>query len=164
MPRELDQFDLKILDAMQADSTKSAQQLGEDVGLSQPACWKRINRLAREGYIRKQVALLDGEKIGAGTTVFATVKLASQDSTSLNAFAQAVQRIPNIMACYVLMGDMDFMLQIVVDQIQDYEKLYINVLSKIEGVAEFKSTMALSTIKQTTAFPISVKSGGDGSE
>ncbi|MEL7190444.1 MAG: Lrp/AsnC family transcriptional regulator [Pseudomonadota bacterium] len=157
MAKDLDQFDLKILDALQANSALSAQQLGDQVGLSQPACWKRINRLTKEGYIRKQVALLDGSKIGVGTTVFAAVKLASQDSVSLDAFAQVIERIPNIMECHVLMGEMDFMLKIVVDQIQDYEELYFNVLSKIEGVDEFRSTMALSTIKATTAFPISVK-------
>lgn len=157
MAKDLDQFDLKILDALQANSALSAQQLGDQVGLSQPACWKRINRLTKEGYIRKQVALLDGSKIGVGTTVFAAVKLASQDSVSLDAFAQVIERIPNIMECHVLMGEMDFMLKIVVDQIQDYEELYFNVLSKIEGVDEFRSTMALSTIKETTAFPISIK-------
>ena len=157
MANDLDQFDLKILDALQANSALSAQQLGDQVGLSQPACWKRINRLNKEGYIRKQVALLDGSKIGVGTTVFAAVKLASQDAVSLDAFAQVIERIPNIMECHVLMGEMDFMLKIVVDQIQDYEELYFNVLSKIEGVDEFRSTMALSTIKETTAFPISIK-------
>jgi len=157
MAKDLDQFDLKILDALQANSALSAQQLGDQVGLSQPACWKRINRLTKEGYIRKQVALLDGSKIGVGTTVFAAVKLASQDAVSLDAFAQVIERIPNIMECHVLMGEMDFMLKIVVDQIQDYEELYFNVLSKIEGVDEFRSTMALSTIKETTAFPISIK-------
>jgi len=156
MSRPLDKFDLKILDALQNNSSISAQQLGEHVGLSQPACWKRIDRLTQNGYIRKQVALLDGAKIGAGTTVFATVKLSSQDSASLEAFTRAIERIPNIMECYVLMGDMDFMLKIVVDQIQDYENLFFNVLSKIEGVDEFKSKMALSRIKETTAYPISL--------
>lgn len=154
MLAELDYHDRQILAALQRDSSVSAQALGTKIGLSQAACWRRIHRLEQEGIIQKRVAVLDPSKIGSGTIVFVFIKLTSQGRTNLDSFTKSIEKIAQVLDCYVLMGDMDYLLKVAVADIQAYEVFFFEVLSKIEGVGEIKSTMALSRIKEGSPYPL----------
>ena len=154
MSSELDRLDKKILQALQKDASLSAAQLGESVGLSQTACWRRIQRLESEGFIRKRVALVDPEKLGVGTLVLANVKLSAHGRANLEKFIESIKRLPNVLECFILMGEQDFFLKIAVRDIYEYERFFFKELSAIEGVAEVKSSMTLSQIKNETAYPI----------
>lgn len=150
----LDTFDKNILAAMQKNANISAAQLGQAIGLSQPACYRRIQRLEEEGYIKRRVALVDPDKIGLGTIVFALVKLTAHGRANLDSFIEAIQAFPNVLECFVILGDQDFFLKVMTKDIYDYERFFFQELSAIEGVTEVKSMVGLSPIKNETALPL----------
>lgn len=154
MQEVLDRLDRRILCVLQEDAALSAAEVAEKVGLSQSPCWRRIQRLREAGFIRAQVALLDRRKLGLNAQIFAHVKLSAHGRAHLDDFTNAIRTIPQVLECYVLMGETDFMLRIVAADIEAYEKFFFNTLSKLPGVQEIKSTMALSEIKHTTALPV----------
>ena len=151
---KIDAFDRKILDALQGDSSRSTAELAEAVGLSQSPAWRRIQRLRDEGYIRREVALLDRRKLGLNTQVFAQVKLDAHGRQHLDEFAAAMLGFPEVLECHVLMGPVDFLLRIVTTDIEAYERFFFEKLSRVPGVQEVNSTVALSEIKATTALPL----------
>lgn len=153
---DLDSFEQKILRELQRDASQTTAQLAERVGLTASPCWRRIDRLEREGIIRKRVAILDRQKIGLKAHIFAQVKLNAHGRANLDEFSAAIQGFPEVLDAYVLMGTMDFMLRIVAKDIEAYEKFFFDRLSKLPGVQEINSTVALSEIKSTTELPISV--------
>lgn len=154
MQPNLDRTDRKILALLQQDASLSAAEIAEKVGLSQSPCWRRIQRLKEEGYIRAQVALLDRKKLGLNTQIFAQVKLSAHGRQHLDEFTAAIRQIPEVLECYVMMGETDFNLRIVAADIEAYERFFFDTLSKLPGVQEIKSTIALSEIKNTTALPV----------
>jgi Lrp/AsnC family transcriptional regulator len=154
MQRLPDRLDCRILNELQKDCSRSAAELGELIGLSQAACWRRIQRLEEEGYIDRKVAILDPEKAGLPTLVLAHVKLNAHGRSNMDAFSKKIQKLPNVLECFVLLGDQDFFLKIAVRDIYEYEKFFFETLSKIEGVAEVRSMVALSRIKCGTALPV----------
>lgn len=151
---ELDDFERKILLVLQADASLSVAAIAEAVGLSQTPCYRRIDRLERDGIIKRRVALVDREKVGLHAHVFAQIKLNAHGRTHLDEFTSAIQAFPEVLECYVLMGPVDFMLRIVAHDIKAYESFFFNKLSRLPGVQEINSTVALSEIKSTTAVPI----------
>lgn len=150
----VDEFDRKILDIVQADATLSAAEIGERVGLSQSPCWRRLSRLEQTGFIARKVALLDRHLLGLDVLVFATVKLTAHGRRSLPAFAEAIQAFPEVQECYTLMGEMDFLLRIVTEDVQAYERFFFDNLSQLPGVGEVHSSIVMSEIKRTTAYPL----------
>lgn len=158
MSRTLDRLDYRILNELQKDCSRSAAELGELIGLSQAACWRRIQRLEDEGYIDRKVAILNAEKAGLSTLVLAHVKLSAHGRANLDTFSKKLQKLPNVLECFVLLGDPDFFLKIAVRDIYHYEKFFFETLSKIEGVAEVRSMVALSKIKNETAIPVEFSS------
>ncbi len=150
----LDKIDKLILMELQHDASQSSSDIAAKVGSSQTACWRRIQKLENEGYIKKKVALLDPEKLGLGTIVFAHIKLSAHGRTHLDQFSKEIQNINRVVECYCLMGEQDFYAKVLVKDVYDYERLFFEKISKIPGVAEVKSTMALSHIKNTTEYPI----------
>lgn len=110
--------------------------------------------MAKDGIIRKRVALIDRRSVGLNAQVFAQVKLNAHGRANLDEFAEAIRRFPEVLECYVLMGSVDFMLRIVTANIEDYERFFFDRLSKLTGVQEITSTVALSEIKSTTALPV----------
>lgn len=156
---QLAEADRRILLALQQDSSLSMAELAEKVGLSQSPCWRRVQKLKAEGVIRAEVALLDRAKVGLKTQVFAQVKLAAQGSRHLDEFAAAIRRYPEVLECWVLMGPVDFLLRIVTPDIESYERFFFEQLSRLPGVQEITSTVALSEIKATTALPIPPAAG-----
>ncbi|WP_338241240.1 Lrp/AsnC family transcriptional regulator [Aurantiacibacter hainanensis] len=151
---DLDRYERKILRLLQEDASLSTAAIAERVGLSASPCWRRIDRLEREGFIRRRVALLDRHKVGLNAHIFAQVKLNAHGRANLDEFAEAIRELPEVLECYVLMGQVDFMLRIVAPDIEAYERFFFDRLSQLPGVQEVNSTVALSEIKATTALPI----------
>ncbi|WP_422056627.1 Lrp/AsnC family transcriptional regulator [Sphingomonas sp.] len=154
MHEPLDSYDRRILRALQDDASLSTAAVAEIVGLSASPCWRRIDRLEREGYIKRRVALLDRRKIGLRAQVFALVKLNAHGRANLDEFAASIHELPEVLECYVLMGTVDFMLRVVAADIEAYERFFFEKLSRLPGVQEINSTVALSEIKSTTALPV----------
>lgn len=155
MQADLDRGDTRILDLIQQHGDLSAAEIAERLGMTASTCWRRVSRLEELGVIRKRVALLDAEKVGLNVLVFSHVKLAAHGRDALLKFEQAVRQHPEILECYTLMGETDFLLRIVCRDIKAYEAFFLDHLSRFPGVQSVHSSIALSVIKQTTALPVS---------
>jgi len=151
---DLDPFEVKILRELQRDANQTTAEIAERVGLSVSPCWRRIDRLEREGFIRKRVAIVDRRKVGLNAHVFAQVKLNAHGRSNLDEFSEAIRGFPEVLDAYVLMGTTDFMLRIVAKDIDAYERFFFDRLSNLPGVQEINSTVALSEIKATTELPL----------
>lgn len=151
---DLDPYERKILRELQADASLTTAGVAERVGLSASPCWRRIDRLEREGFIRRRVALVDRRKVGLNAQIFAQVKLNAHGRANLDEFSEAIRGFPEVLDAYVLMGSMDFMLRIVAKDIDAYERFFFDQLSRLPGVQEINSTVALSEIKSTSELPI----------
>ena len=151
---DLDPFERKILRELQRDASLTTAEIAERVGLTPSPCWRRIDRLEREGLIRKRVALIDRRKVGLNAQIFAQVKLNAHGRANLDEFSATIGTFPEVLDAYVLMGTMDFMLRIVTQDIDAYERFFFERLSKLPGVQEIHSTVALSEIKATNELPI----------
>ena len=154
MTIEIDSFDRKILNLLQTVPEITAAAIGEQIGLSQSACWRRLQRMRDEGLIKGQTMVLDREKSGFNVMVFAQVKLNSQGRSNLADFSEAVRNVPEVLDCYVLLGNVDFLLRIVARDIHAYEKLFFEKLSHLPGVQEITSSVALTEIKHSEILPI----------
>lgn len=150
----LDGLDRKILAILQVDASRSTTDIASEIGLSQAPCWRRIQRFKDEGYIRSEVCILDRRKLGLRAQIFAQVKLTAHGRTHLTEFSDAIRQFPEVLDCFVLMGATDFMLRIVTRDIETYERFFFESLSKVPGVQEVTSMVALSEIKATTALPL----------
>lgn len=150
----LDRFEKRILALLQEDGSLSNAAIAERVGLSASPCWRRIDRLEKEGFIKRRVALVDRGKVGLNAQVFAQIKLDAHGRANLDEFTEAIKAFPEVLECYVLMGTVDFLLRIVATDIEAYERFFFDRLSQLPGVQEVNSTIALSEIKSTTALPL----------
>ena len=150
----LDHTDRRILELLQTEPGINASEIGEKIGLSQSAVWRRIQSLREEGVIREQPVKLDREKVGLNTMVFAHVKLTSHGRSNLADFSEAVRQYPEVLDCYVLLGNVDFLLRIVTEDIKAYEQFFFEKLSQLPGIQEVNSSIVLSDIKHTTVLPI----------
>jgi Lrp/AsnC family transcriptional regulator len=156
MAGDLDKIDLKILKALQEDASRSAAEIAEAVGLSQSPCWRRIQRLKDDGYISKIVAVLNPEKLNLRTQLFVQVKVSRADQMNLQEFSAAMRTFPEVMECHVILGAFDFLLRVVAQDIHAYEKFFFEKLSRVPGIQEVNSYVAVSEIKATTALPLKV--------
>jgi len=160
MQVELDRGDVRILEVLQQHGDLSAADVAERVGMTASTCWRRISRLQELGVLKNRVALLDREKVGLNVMVFSHVKLAGHGRDALLRFEQAVREHPEILECYTLMGETDFLLRIVCHDIKAYEAFFLDHLSRFPGVQSVNSSIALAVIKETTALPIASLAGG----
>lgn len=156
MTMKIDKIDRRILKELQKDSGRSMSDVADAVGLSQSPCWRRIDRMQREGIIEKQVSLLSTKALGFNAHLFVQVKLNAHGRQHLDEFSAAMEDLDEVLECWVLMGTADFMLRVVTRDMESYERLFFDKLSKVPGVQEINSTMALSRIKSTTALPLDV--------
>jgi Lrp/AsnC family transcriptional regulator len=154
MRPDLDGIDLKILEVMQKDASLSTAEMAERVGLSQSPCWRRIQRLRDEGYIKSQVAIIDWQKFGFQMQIFALVKLATQADGERNTFLQLASDIPEILECYTLFGEKDVMLKIIAPSVKWYQDFMFSTLLKLPGVLDVQSTVTLLEVKCSTAVPL----------
>lgn len=154
MPEPLDDYERRILAILQVDSSRSNADIAKEIGLSEAPCWRRIQRLKRDGFIRAQVSLLDRRMVGLNAQVFALVKLNQVGRSNLSEFSETIRQFPEVMDCYVLMGSVDFMLRIVAKDIEAYERFFFEKLSQLPGIQDINSMVALSEIKSTTELPL----------
>lgn len=150
----LDSSDLKILRELQSNADLSLLDLGDRVGLSHTPCWRRVKKLEAAGIIRRRVTLLDPDRLGVAVNVFVQVALTTQQEDVLNEFEGAVQSIPQIVECYSISGDRDFLLRVVVADVSAYERLAKSVLVHLPHVANMSSTFALRQVKYSTELPL----------
>lgn len=150
----LDPTDRRILELLQSEPGINAAEIGERISLSQSAVWRRIQGLRDEGVIHDQPVKIDREKVGLNTMVFAHVKLTSHGRSNLAEFSEAVKAYPEVLDCYVVLGNVDFLLRIVTEDIKAYEQFFFEKLSQLPGIQEVNSSIVLSDIKHTTVLPI----------
>jgi Lrp/AsnC family transcriptional regulator len=149
----MDAIDRKILTVLQEDASLSVAEIGNRVGLSSTPCWKRIQRLEAEGVITKRVALVDQDKVGLGVTVFVSIETGDHSQQWLANFAQVVGAMPEVMEFYRMAGDVDYMLRVVVTDIQGYDAFYKRLIAAVP-LKNVTSRFAMEKIKLTTILPI----------
>jgi Lrp/AsnC family transcriptional regulator, leucine-responsive regulatory protein len=155
MPRDgMDQIDLRILKELQNDARVSNVELARRVNLSPSPCLARVRALESRGVISRYVALVDPVAVGLGLSVFIQVSLERQAEKTLEQFQSAVGRFPEVVECYLMTGDSDYLLRVVVPDVQSLEKFILNGLTKITGVANIRSSFALKQVKYDTALPL----------
>nr|WP_317932776.1 Lrp/AsnC family transcriptional regulator [Halioxenophilus sp. WMMB6] len=151
---EIDDYDRKILRALQENADYSMAELGEKVGLSHTPCWRRIKRLEADGVIRGRVTLLEAQKLDLGVSVHAYITNKSHEEESLAAFERAVMDLDEVVECYSTSGEKDYLLRIIVNSVDHYEKLLKHKLVNLPNVASVNSIFALKQVKFTTELPI----------
>jgi len=151
---DIDNTDRKILRLLQSDASLSAASIGEQVGLSQSPCWRRIQRLRDSGLIREQGLVIDRKKLGFDTMVFAHVKLTAHGRKKVAEFGDTIRQFPEVMECHLLLGHVDFLLRIVTPDLEAYERFFFERLSQLPDVQEVTSSIALTEVKHTTELPI----------
>lgn len=150
----IDKLDRKILELLQRDGSLSAAELADRIGLSKAPCWRRIKRLEETGIIKQTVALLDAHSLNLGTTVFVTLKTANHSQAWFDRFVRAVRDIPEVTEIHRMSGDVDYLMRIVVPDIDAYDVVYKRLIAAVE-FQDVSASFALETIKYTTALPLS---------
>ena len=154
VPKNLDGIDRKILATLQADARTTSEKLGQAVGLSASPCARRVRLLEQSGVIKAYVAVIDQVLIGLPISVFASIKLERQREEELDRFAKAVAVWPEVVECYLMTGRQDYLLRIVVPDLQAYESFLKQKLTRLEGVSAIESSFALGQVKHAQALPI----------
>lgn len=149
----MDQIDKKILECLQLDATQPVAEIAEKVGLSTTPCWRRIQKMEEAGVIRSRVALLDGNKLNVGVTVFVAVRTNEHSLEWFERFSKAVAEIPEVVEFYRMSGEIDYMLRVVVPDIAAYDTVYKKLIEKV-SLTDVSSSFAMEQIKYTTALPL----------
>ena len=150
----LDNTDRLILEALQGDGRRSNVELAARVHLSESACLRRVKALDNSGVIQGYRATVDPASVGLPDNVFVSVGLASQDQSDLDAFEEAVRRVPEVMECYLMTGDFDYLLRVVAAGATDYERIHRQYLTRLPSVARVHSSFALRVVQDSAGLPI----------
>ena len=150
----MDEFDRKILQVHQEEPELSVHELAERVGLSHTPCWRRLKKLEADGVIEGRAVILNPEALGLFITVFAHIKLKQHDEETLEVFEHSARARPEIVECFSMSGDSDFLLRIVTGSVSDYEQFLKRTLLHLPGVGSVNSSFALKCVKFTTKLPI----------
>ena len=151
----LDKPDHAILEVLQTDGRVSNVELAERVSLSESACLRRVRALEKSGLIKGYAAQVDQQMLGLPVNVFVNITLEHQDLADLSAFEEAVKNIPEVMECYLMTGEHDYLLRVVVADVNDFERIHQNFLTRLPGVDRVHSSFALRTVRKTNQLPIS---------
>ena len=151
---ELDATDWRILALLQEDARISNVDLAKAVGLSPSPCLARVRALEEAGFIRRYVSLLDPQRVGLMVSVFIQVALEKQVESALDVFERAIRDRPEVMECYLMTGESDYLLRVVVPDLQALERFILNLLSRVPGVGNIRSSFALKQVKYQTALPL----------
>ena len=151
---KLDRFDRAILHALQLDGRIANSTLAERVNLSESASLRRVRSLEESGLIEGYTALLNQQKAGCPVNVFVNITLDRQDEIDLRKFEDAVRKIPEVMECYLMTGDYDYLIRVVVADTADFERLHSKHLTRLPGVARVHSSFALRTVQKAKELPI----------
>jgi Lrp/AsnC family transcriptional regulator len=150
----LDRMDRKILEILQEDCTLPVAEIGKRIGLSTTPCWRRIQRLEEQGVIERRVALLNPKQVNAGVTVFVFISTSNHTKDWLERFHAALSEFPEVVEFYRMSGQIDYLLRVVVPDIERYDSFYKRLIAKIE-LTDVSSAFAMEQIKFTTALPLS---------
>jgi Lrp/AsnC family transcriptional regulator len=150
----MDKLDKKILELLQENGELTAAEISDRVGLSKAPCWRRIKKLQETGVVKQTVALLDARAVNVGTTVFVMLKTAKHNQAWFDKFVAAVRDIPEVTEIHRMSGDVDYLMRIVVPDIDAYDVVYKRLIQTVE-FQDVSASFALETIKHTTALPLS---------
>jgi DNA-binding Lrp family transcriptional regulator len=150
----LDRFDRLILEALQRDGRISNVQLATRVNLSESACLRRVRALEESGLIDRYAALINQSQAGLSGNVFVNIGLHREEQSELAAFEEAVRDIPEVMECYLMTGEFDYLLRVVVSDMADFERLHKEALTRLPGVARVNSSVAIRTVQKKTELPL----------
>lgn len=150
----LDRIDRKILEHLQADGRLTNQDLAARIALSPSPCLRRVRALEEAGVIRQYVALVDPLKVGLGMLAYVTVKLEKRGKMPVEQFTRAVQSWPEVVACYSMTGDMDYLMRVQVEDLDHYARFIMEKLLKQPGVIDIRSNFVLERVKDTTSVPL----------
>ena len=155
MPKTaLDRTDRRILEQLQADGRLSNQELAERVLLSPSPCLRRVRALERSGVIQRYAALLDPQRVGLELLAYVSVKLEKRGKMPVDQFTRAVQGWPEVIACFSMTGDMDYLMRVQVEDLAHYSRFIMDKLLKQPGVIDIRSNFVLERVKETTALPL----------
>jgi DNA-binding Lrp family transcriptional regulator len=150
----LDAIDLRILDALQKDGRLANRDIAEQVGLSPSPCLRRIKELERKRIIRKYVAILDPPQVGNGQHAIVQVRLDHQTTTSVSQFEKEIARYPQVLECFFVAGDWDYILRVVARDLEDFREFCVNELAKLPGVEHVTSSICMKLVKYSTVLPL----------
>ena len=150
----LDRFDKLILNALQKDGRISNVHLANRVNLSESACLRRVRSLEESGMIDRYAALVSQQKVGLPGSVFVHIGLHREEESELAAFEGAVKNIPEVMECYLMTGEFDYLLRVVVSDMADFERLHRDSLTRLPGVARVNSSVTIRTVQKKTELPL----------
>jgi DNA-binding Lrp family transcriptional regulator len=150
----MDRFDRLILEALQRDGRISNKQLAQQVHLSESACLRRVRALEEDGMIERYVAMISQSKAGIPGDVLVHIGLHREEQSELAAFEEAVRNIPEVMECYLMTGEFDYLLRVVVADMADFERIHKDELTRLPGVARVNSSVAIRTVLKRTALPL----------
>lgn len=148
----MDKVDVRILSVLQHDGQISMARLSEKVGLSLSACHRRVKLLEASGCISHYAARLDRKRVGLEIQVFIEAKLVSQRRDHIEAFEAAISEMPEVLECHLISGEFDYLIRVAARSTEDYEALYRNRLTLIPSVAQMKTLLSLSTVKEFRGF------------
>ncbi len=155
-PVKLDTMDKKILGILQDDASLSIQDIADAVGLSANPCWRRIKRLEAEGVIDRRIAVIDPVTIGLTMTAFVTIRTSQHEVSWLERFAAAIAKIPEILECHRMSGDVDYLLKVVVRDITHYDHVYQRLIAAVPGLIDVTSTFSMERLKHGTRLDLSI--------
>jgi Lrp/AsnC family transcriptional regulator, leucine-responsive regulatory protein len=150
----LDDMDRAILAELQRDGRMTNAELASTIGLSPSAALRRTRALERSGVIDGYVALVDAKTVGRGTTVFVEITLDNQSEANLDRFEAAIARCPEVAACHLMAGDADYLVQVICADVEDFERVHRDWLSKLPGLARLRSSFALRAVCRRTALEL----------
>ena len=161
--RQLDAIDRRILEHLQDNARISNVDLAARVGISASPCWRRVRELEESGVISNYVTLIDAASVGLTVSIFVNVSLEKQVERELDVFQNAIRERPEVMECYLMTGEADFLLRVVVPDLMAYERFLMDHLTRVPGIASIRSSFALKQVKYRTALPLD-RGGAEGEE
>lgn len=156
----LDQIDGSILKELQRDGRQTNVTLAERIGLSPTPCHRRVRRLEADGFIEGYGALLNRRKVGLGLTAFVSIGIGAHNDENAAAFEAAIQRCPEVVACHVVTGDADFLLEVVAPDLETYSNFVLNTLLKLPGVNDVRSSFSMKAVKTPSVLPVELALDG----
>jgi len=151
----MDAIDRKLLDLLQKNAEMTVQELSKEVHLSTTPCWKRINQLKKLGFINKTVSLVNRKRVGLNVTAIVFVTVNTHDPEKISIFADTIKEFPEVLECYRMSGEIDYLLKVIVSDIDSYDSFYKRLIEKVHFL-KVTSNFAIEEIKFTTELPLNL--------
>ncbi len=152
--KKIDAINKKILELLQEDSSITNVELAEKLNLSPTTVFERVKKLEQKGIISKRVVLLNPAKVGKGTIAFISISMSGHSAKSVKNFWKEIEKLPEVLECYHIAGEEDFILKVIVENMQCYEKFLLHKLISIENIGKIRTSFVMSTVKYQTKIPL----------